>query len=163
MNFKKKIFLPNYLNFSNKKLFSTIRKARKDFNLSDPKKLSYTFMTSLSLILIFFMLPLAVKFKKDINLNKVEITNKSKTKFEKVLDGEVLDKSAKLDQGLDLKNLYEDVFKTDELPTDTVRLNASTIEELFKETDYNLEDVRETKLVKPIRLSLLPEEMRKIE
>ena len=163
MNFKKKIFLPNYLNFSNKKLFSTIRKARKDFNLSDPKKLSYTFMTSLSLILIFFMLPLAVKFKKDINLNKVEITNKSKTKFEKVLDGEVLDKSAKLDQGLDLKNLYEDVFKTDELPTDTVRLNASTIEELFKETDYNLEDVRETKLVKPIRLSLLPEEMKKIE
>ena len=163
MNFKKKIFLPNYLNFSNKKLFSTIRRARKDFNLSDPKKLSYTFMTSLSLILIFFMLPLAVKFKKDINLNKVEITNKSKTKFEKVLDGEVLDKSAKLDQGLDLKNLYEDVFKTDELPTDTVRLNASTIEELFKETDYNLEDVRETKLVKPIRLSLLPEEMRKIE
>tara|TARA_Y100000816_G_scaffold145254_1_gene103071 strand:- start:5271 stop:6404 length:1134 start_codon:yes stop_codon:yes gene_type:complete len=163
MNFKKKIFLPNYLNFSNKKLFSIIRKARKDFNLSDPKKLSYTFMTSLSLILIFFMLPLAVKFKKDINLNKVEITNKSKTKFEKVLDGEVLDKSAKLDQGLDLKNLYEDVFKTDELPTDTVRLNASTIEELFKETDYNLEDVRETKLVKPIRLSLLPEEMRKIE
>ena len=163
MNFKKKIFLPNYLNFSNKKLFSTIRRARKDFNLSDPKKLSYTFMTSLSLILIFFMLPLAVKFKKDINLNKVEITNKSKTKFEKVLDGEVLDKSAKLDQGLDLKNLYEDVFKTDELPTDTVRLNASTIEELFKETDYNLEDVRETKLVKPIRLSLLPEEMKKIE
>ena len=163
MNFKKKIFLSNYLNFSNKKLFSTVRKARKDFNLSDPKKLSYTFMTSLSLILIFFMLPLAVKFKKDINLNKVEITNKSKTKFEKVLDGEVLDKSAKLDQGLDLKNLYEDVFKTDELPTDTVRLNASTIEELFKETDYNLEDVRETKLVKPIRLSLLPEEMKKIE
>ncbi len=163
MNFKKKIFLSNYLNFSNKKLFSTVRKVRKDFNLSDPKKLSYTFMTSLSLILIFFMLPLAVKFKKDINLNKVEITNKSKTKFEKVLDGEVLDKSAKLDQGLDLKNLYEDVFKTDELPTDTVRLNASTIEELFKETDYNLEDVRETKLVKPIRLSLLPEEMRKIE
>ena len=91
------------------------------------------------------------------------VTNKSKTKFEKVLDGEVLDKSAKLDQGLDLKNLYEDVFKTDELPTDTVRLNASTIEELFKETDYNLEDVRETKLVKPIRLSLLPEEMKKIE
>ena len=163
MNFKKKIFLSNYLNFSNKKLFSVVRKARKDFNLSDPKKLSYTFMTSLSLILIFFMLPLAVKFKKDINLNKVEITNKSKTKFEKVLDGEVLDKSAKLDQGLDLKNLYEDVFKTDELPTDTVRLNASTIEELFKETDYNLEDVRETKLVKPIRLSLLPEEMKKIE
>ncbi|RPG03647.1 MAG: glucosaminidase [Pelagibacteraceae bacterium TMED246] len=163
MNFKKKIFPPNYINFSNKKIFSTIRKVRKDFNLSDPKKLSYTFLTSLSLILIFFMLPLAVKFNKDINLNKVEITNKSKTKFEKVLDGEVLDKSVKLDQGLDLKNLYEDVFKTDELPTDTVRLNASTIEELFKETDYNLEDVRETKLVKPIRLSLLPEEMRKIE
>ena len=53
------------------------------------------------------------------------------------------------------------VFKSDELPTDTVRLTASTIQQLFKETNYSLENVRETKLVKPIRLSLLPEEMKK--
>ena len=51
----------------------------------------------------------------------------------------------------------------DEQPTDTVRLSASTIEELFKSTNYNLEDVRKNKLVKPISLTLLPEEIKQIE
>ena len=90
-----------------------------------------------------------------------EITNKSKTNFEKVLDGGVL-KNPKLDEGLDLKNLFDDVFRFDDLPSDTVRLNASTIEQLFKDTNYNLKDVRKNKLVKPVVLSLLPEEMKMI-
>ena len=49
------------------------------------------------------------------------------------------------------------------MPTDTVRLNATTIEQLFKDTNYNLKDIRKTKLVKPIALTLLPEEMKMIE
>ena len=48
-------------------------------------------------------------------------------------------------------------------PLDSVRLSAATIEELFKSTNYNLEDVRKNKLVKPIRLLLLPQEIKKIE
>ena len=71
--------------------------------------------------------------------------------------------SSKIDEGLDLKNLFEDIFKFDQLPTDTVRLSASTIEQLFKDTNYNLKNVRKTKLVKPISISLLPEEIKKIE
>jgi len=51
----------------------------------------------------------------------------------------------------------------DEQPVDTVRLSASTIEELFKSTDYNLNDVRKNKLVKPISLTLLPSEIKQIE
>ena len=38
------------------------------------------------------------------------------------------------------------------LPQIQFDLNASTIEQLFKDTNYNLKDVRKTKLVKPIRL-----------
>ena len=49
------------------------------------------------------------------------------------------------------------------MPTDTVRLSASTVKELFKDTEYDLNDIRKSKLVKPIKLSLLPEEIRKIE
>ena len=74
-----------------------------------------------------------------------------------------MQKSSEIDEGLNLKNLFDDVFKFDDLPSDTVRLSASTIEQLFKETDYNLKDVRKTKLVKPVRLSLLPNEMKMIE
>ena len=52
--------------------------------------------------------------------------------------------------------MFEDILIFDEKPTDTVRLSATTIEELFKSTDYSLEDVRKNKLVKPISLTLLP-------
>ena len=44
-----------------------------------------------------------------------------------------------------------------------MRLSAATIEQLFKDTDYSLSKVRRTKQVKPIRLSLLPDEMKEIE
>ena len=50
-----------------------------------------------------------------------------------------------------------------DLETDTVRLNASTIKQLFQDTNYKLDDVRETKLVKPVALTLLPGEIKMIE
>ena len=53
-----------------------------------------------------------------------------------------------------LSNILEDVFKFEELPKDSVRLSASTIEQLFKDTNYSLSEVRKSKKVKPIRLSL---------
>ena len=96
-----------------------------------------------------------------LHQKKLQIIQKSN--FQKVLDGESLDSSSKIDVGLNLKNLFEDVFKFDELPSDTVRLSAATIEQLFKDTGYSLKEVRETKLVKPITLSLLPGELKKIE
>ena len=64
---------------------------------------------------------------------------------------------------MDLENLFEDVFSIEEVPTDTVRLSAETINQLFKETKYNLDSVRKKKIVKPINLSLLPSEIRNIE
>ena len=56
-----------------------------------------------------------------------------------------------------------DIFSLNDLETDTVRLNASTIKQLFEDTDYKLEDVRENKLVKPVALTLLPNEIKMIE
>jgi Bax protein len=44
-----------------------------------------------------------------------------------------------------------------------VRLSASTIKQLFEDTDYNLQDVRKKKLVKPVALTLLPQEIKMIE
>jgi Bax protein len=113
--------------------------------------------------MLFFALPAIFELKNNTILTSKEIENNSKSNFEKVLDGETLKKSSKIDEGLNLKNLFDDVFKFDDLPSDTVRLSASTIEQLFKETDYNLKNVRKTKLVKPVKLSLLPNEMKMIE
>ena len=140
---------------------------KKTINISrlsnDVKSLYFTFITSLVMISFFFFLPSLVDFQKNTILSSIEIENKSKSNLEKVLKGKPLDNNPKVDDGLNIKNLFEDVFKFDQLPTDTVRLNASTIEQLFKDTNYNLDDVRKTKLVKPITLSLLPEEMKMIE
>ena len=160
---KKKINLEEVKNFLKKKGFTIAKKNNIKFIKSNLRSLYYTTLASFVVILFFFFLPTFVAFQKNTILVSVEIENKSKTNLEKVLKGEPLDKNLKVDEGLNLKNLFEDVFKFDQLPTDTVRLNASTIEQLFKDTNYNLKDVRKTKLVKPIALSLLPEEMKMIE
>ena len=44
-----------------------------------------------------------------------------------------------------------------------MRLSASTIKQLFKDTNYSLKNVRKNKLVKPVNLELLPYEMKIIE
>ena len=59
--------------------------------------------------------------------------------------------------------MFEDIFSIEEVPTDTVRLSAETINQLFKDTKYNLDNVRKKKIVKPINLSLFPSEIRNIE
>ena len=56
-----------------------------------------------------------------------------------------------------------DIFSLNDLESDTVRLSASTIKQLFEDTDYNLQDVRKKKLVKPVALTLLPQEIKMIE
>ena len=48
-----------------------------------------------------------------------------------------MENKSKIDEGLDLSNILEDVFKFEDLPEDTVRLSASTIEQLFKDTNYS--------------------------
>ena len=64
---------------------------------------------------------------------------------------------------LNESDLLRDILSMNDLETDTVRLNASTIKQLFEDTNYSLKDVREKKLVKPVALTLLPAEIKMIE
>ncbi len=140
-----------------------LKKKRNFFNFNELRSLYYTAASSLALILIFFLLPLSINIKKELQVIKQSVDNKSKIDFQKVLEGKPLKEKEDVDQILDTKNLFEDIFSFDEMPTDTVRLSASTVKELFKDTEYDLNEIRKSKLVKPIKLSLLPEEIRKIE
>tara|TARA_Y100000591_G_scaffold320709_1_gene334496 strand:+ start:814 stop:1977 length:1164 start_codon:yes stop_codon:yes gene_type:complete len=140
-----------------------LKKKRNFFNFNELRSLYYTIASSLVLILIFFLLPLSINIKKELQVVKQSIENNSKIDFQKVLEGKPLNEKEDVDQILDTKNLFEDIFSFDEIPTDTVRLSASTVRELFKDTEYDLNEIRKSKLVKPIKLSLLPEEIRKIE
>ena len=134
-----------------------------NFRYDQFKSLYLTGLASFLIVTFSFIIPMSFDIDNQIaNKNDAKINN-SKTDFQKVLSGESINGNEKVDEGLDLSNILEDVFKFDELPEDTVRLSASTIEQLFKDTNYSLSEVRRTKKVKPIRLSLLPNEMKSIE
>ena len=50
-----------------------------------------------------------------------------------------------------------------EKETDAVRLDASTIKQLYEDTGYKLDDIRKNKLVKPVALDSFPREIKMIE
>jgi Bax protein len=143
--------------------FETAKYLKKKKKLEAQKSgldnLSRTFLSSLIIISIFFIAPLAINLTKEKMIFSKDYENNSKNNLKKLLEN----KTTKLDEQLNKKFLYEDVLTFDEQPSDAILLSAATIEELFKSTNYNLKDVRENKLVKPINLDLLPKEIGKIE
>ena len=146
-------------NFLQKKGFVISRKKQSTKEQNNLGSLTRTFLTSLIIISIFSIIPLVTDFTKRSIIFSKDIKNESKNNQKKLSET----KDSKLDNETNHNFLFEDILQFDELPTDTVRLSASTIAELFKSTNYNLNDVRKNKLVKPISLTLLPEEIKQIE
>ena len=146
--------------YLNKKGFIVKKKKKLKTPKSGLENLSRTFLSSLIIISIFFIAPLAINLTKEKTTFSKDYENNSKNNLKRLLENE----TTKLDEKLNKKFLYEDVPLTfDEQPSDVILLSAATIEELFKSTNYNLKDVRKNKLVKPISLDLLPKEIVKIE
>ena len=114
-----------------------------------------TTLGSIAVILFFFIVPTIIEFKGERKISSSEYKNTSSNDLKKVLET--------IDENLVTKDLYNDVLSFEELPDNTVRLSASTIEQIFKETKYSLKDVRKNKLVKPVSLQLLPKEIKQIE
>ena len=56
--------------------------------------------------------------------------------------------SKEQDEEINENDVLFDIFSLNDLETDSVRLTASTITQLFEDTGYNLSDVRKKKLVK---------------
>ena len=159
----------------NKKYYSTLAEAKKFLNkrglelfkrsvsknsTQTFKSLYYTFFAGCIIILLSFLSPIFNSYKNEVFSLSEEVKNNSKIKLEKVLNGESIEDEQ--EEEINNAQVYEDILEYRKIPTDTVRLNASTIEQLFKDTNYNLKDVRKNKLVKPVVLSLLPEEMKMI-
>ena len=125
------------------------------------KSFLYTGIAGLFITIIFFISPNLINFKNQLKIKTTEVKNNSKINLEKVLEG----KSITTEQNDELDNLqiFQDIFEYEDIATTTVRLSASTIKQLFKDTNYTLKDVRKNKFVKPINLDLLPNEMKMIE
>ena len=104
-------------------------------------------------------MPIFISF---LNKDNLEFQNNSKAVLAYTLNSKN-NSSEEKNELLNEKDLLVDIFSLNELEVDTVRLNASTIKQLFEDTKYKLEDVREKKLVKPVALTLLPNEIKMIE
>tara|TARA_B100000780_G_scaffold273495_1_gene237156 strand:+ start:81 stop:1178 length:1098 start_codon:yes stop_codon:yes gene_type:complete len=142
-----------------KQKFFTINKKKNENKENNIETISRTLLSSLIIISIFFVTPLVVDFVKDTSIISADFENNSKNSLKKLLEK----KNSTSGEVINQKFLYDDILIFDEETTVSVRLSTATIEELFKSTNYTLKDVRKNKLVKPISLTLLPSEMKKIE
>ena len=156
---KNKISISEIQKYLKKKEFIRNNNKKNKPGLNNLGSLSRAFLSSLVIILAFIAIPIVVDFSEKKNLLSQSFENDSKTKLKELLEKP----EPSLDDVLEKKFLFDDIFALDDAPVDTVRLSAATIQELFKSTNYNLDDVRKNKLVKPVTLTLLPEEIIKIE
>ena len=117
------------------------------------------FLSSILLVTVFYSVPSFINYSK---YKSSEYKNNSKAVLAYTLNNKSSIESENNDF-LDENDLLRDIFSLNDLETDTVRLNASTIKQLFEDTNYTLDDVRKKKLVKPVALTLLPGEIKMIE
>jgi len=144
--------------------FKMQRKNLRIFKYFDDRRIGAiprTFLTSIFVVFSFYFIPSIIDFTNQQLLKNNEFQNNSKAILAYTLNNK--GKGGAINENLNEKDLLIDIFSLNDLETDTVRLNASTIKQLFEDTDYKLDDVRETKLVKPVALTLLPAEIKMIE
>ena len=136
----------------------------KPFRVFDENNLSSLpriILSSILVILFFYSLPIVINFTSDKIESSAGIQNNSKAILAYTLNKKSSNSSNS--QPLNEDDLLIDIYSLNDQETDTVRLDASTIKQLFEDTDYKLDDVRKKKLVKPIALTLLPAEIKMIE
>ena len=123
--------------------------------------ISRFFVSALIVISFFYITPLFINFAQK-NFNNKEFTNNSKNilnntlKKDKSLEDEVVVENNERD-------LLYDILEENNSDINLVRYTTSEIDALFKEVNYNLNEVRDTKLVKPVDIGLLPNEIKNIE
>ena len=117
-------------------------------------------LSAFIVVLFFYTAPILINFT-DRNFYNQEFTNNSKN---------ILDSTLNKDKTLDEDSLTEsnerdllyDILEENNSEINLVRYTTSEIDSLFEEVNYNLKDVRDTKLVKPIDIGLLPNEIKNI-
>ena len=142
-----------------------IKKNSSLINLKPFKSFNYTILASVILIFSFGIMPSVIKLSSKLLSSPLTVENNSKLNFEKVLDGKNLELNNKKEESDKLKvtDLFLDIFEFEGVPDNTVRFSASTLEEIYKDNGFNLNEIRNNKIVKPVKIDLLPKEIKQIE
>ena len=147
--------------FLSKKGYRLIKKKGFSHKLKY-KNIYTTSFASLIVITFFYILPLSINKVSSILKHNKHVENYSKKYLEKVLSGENLVSGELENDEIAQRYLYEDV-ELKEGPSKSVRIEASILNQLFEDNDYNLKKVRVNKIVKPFEVGMLPEELKNIE
>ena len=121
-----------------------------------------TIISGFAVIGFFYLAPFFINFANQEIFSK-EFQNESRKIMVYKLNGKEEEINIDVNETFDEKDLLSDILTLNDLETESVRLSASTISQLFKDTNYNLEDVRLNKLVRPVALTWLPHEIKRIE
>ena len=111
---------------------------------------------AMTLIIIGFfgIIPLFYQNGSKINFENFSQKNNISTLHKKELSKKIIQPS---------EDFYvQDDFEIEE-DENTIRLGAATLNEIFNSANHNLDTIRKTKKVKPIYISVLPNEIGKIE
>ncbi len=127
----------------------------KSFNI-----VSRFFLSSFFVISFFYVAPIFINFA-DKNFNNTEFTNNSKIILNSKLNKDQFSEDDSISEKDEINLLY-DILEENNSEINLVRYTTSEIDALFKEVNYNLKDVRDTKLVKPVNIGLLPKEIKNI-
>ena len=165
MGLKKKINISSIKKILLNKGYKIYKDQKKSIH-KDFASFYYTAITGIFLIFFFSFIPKAALLTDKIFSETVIFENTSKFNFDRALNGKKeLDLKPQEKAKLSFKDMYFDIEKKfDDIPSDLVRFNASTLDQLFKDTKYSLKEVRKTKLVNPgYSIDLLPKEIKQIE
>ncbi len=135
-------------------------KVLKTLDENNLGSLARILLSSFIIIFIFYSLPLMINFTNNKILNTKEFKNNSKVILAYTLDKK---NNGNSDDNFDESDLLVDIYSLNNKETDSVRLDASTIKQLYEDTDYKLDDIRKNKLVKPVALDSFPREIKMIE
>ena len=165
MGLKKKINISSIKKILLNKGYKIYKDQKKSIH-KDFASFYYTAIIGIFLIFFFSFTPKAALLTDKMFSETVIFENTSKFNFDRALNGnKELDLIPQEKAKLSFKNMYSDIEeKFDDIPSDLVRFNASTLDQLFKDTKYSLKEVRKTKLVNPGNsIDLLPKEIKQIE
>ena len=136
-----------------------IRKKKLKKNISNT--LSRFSLSAFVVVSFFYLAPIFINFANK-NFNNKEFTKNSKNILNKTLKKDkTLEADDESAQSAEMDLLY-DILEENNSEINLVRYTTSEISALFKEVKYDLKEVRETKLVKPIDIGLLPNEIKTI-
>ena len=119
------------------------------------------FLSSFIVISIFYVAPIFINFAEK-NFNNKEFTNNSKNVLDSTLNKGQNFLEEDISEENNERDLLYDIAEEHDLEINLVRYTTSEIESLFKDVNYNLKDVRQTKLIKPVPIHRLPNEIKNI-